>query len=215
MIVLGLTGSIGMGKSTAARMFRRLGIPVHDADATVHRLLGKGGAAVPIIAKAFPGTVVAGRVDRPALGAKVFGHPAELRRLEQILHPLVQAETRRFLRRQQARRRKVVVLDIPLLYETGGEKRCDAVIVVTAPRFVQRARVLVRPRMTPERLAEIERQQMPDAEKRRRADFVVETGHGYRHAWLQLHRVLHDLATPVSRQKRPRHRPWGERKPQR
>lgn len=194
MIVLGLTGSIGMGKSTAAKMLRRLGIPVHDADAAVHRLLAKGGAAVPLIAAAFPGTVVAGRVDRPALGAKVFGNPQELRRLEAILHPLVQAATRRFLRRQQARRRQLVVLDIPLLFETGGEKRCDAVIVVTAPRFVQRARVLARPRMTPERFAEVERQQMPDREKRRRADFVIETGHGHRLALRQLRHILRDVA---------------------
>lgn len=207
MIVLGLTGSIGMGKSTAARMFRRLGIPVHDADAAVHRLLGKGGAAVPIIAAAFPGTVIAGRVDRPALGAKVFGNPKELRRLEAILHPLVQEAARRFLRRQQARRRKVVVLDIPLLFETGGEKRCDAVIVVTAPRMVQRARVLARPRMTPERFVEVERQQMPDAEKRRRADFIIETGHGHRPALRQLHRILRQLAAHPPRSHLSRKRP--------
>ncbi|HVI90779.1 MAG TPA: dephospho-CoA kinase [Dongiaceae bacterium] len=202
MIVLGLTGSIGMGKSAAARMFRRHGIPVHDADAAVHRLLGKGGAAVPLIAAAFPGTVVAGRVDRPALGAKVFGHPQELRRLEAILHPLVQAATRRFLRRQQARRQKLAVLDIPLLFETGAEKRCDAVVVVTAPRAVQRARVLARARMTPERLAEVERQQMPDAEKRRRADFIIETGHGYRPALRQLHQILRQLAEHPPRKRR-------------
>jgi dephospho-CoA kinase len=193
MKVIGLTGSIGMGKSTAARMLRRLGIPVHDADAAVHRLMGKGGRAVAAIAAAFPGTVITGRVDRPALGAKVFGHPAELRRLEKILHPLVQAETQRFIRRQQARQQKLVVLDIPLLFETGGEQRCDAVIVVTAPRFLQRARVLARPRMTPARLAEIEALQMPDREKRRRADFVIETGHGYRHALMQLHHVLDEI----------------------
>ena len=193
MKVIGLTGSIGMGKSTAAKMFRRLGIPVHDADAAVHRLMGKGGRAVAAIEKAFPGSVIAGRVDRPALGAKVFGNPTELRRLEKILHPLVQAEAQRFIRRQRARRRKLVVLDIPLLYETGGEKRCDVVIVVTAPRFLQRARVLARPRMTPERLAEIEALQMPDREKRRRADYVIETGHGYRQALMQLHRVLDEI----------------------
>ncbi|HWT97003.1 MAG TPA: dephospho-CoA kinase [Terriglobales bacterium] len=203
MMVLGLTGSIGMGKSTAARMFRRHGIPVHDADAAVHRLLGKGGAAVPLIAAAFPGTVIAGRVDRPALGAKVFGNPKELRRLEAILHPLVQAATKRFLRRQQARRRKLVVLDIPLLFETGGEKRCDAVVVVTAPRNIQRARVLARPRMTPERFAEVERQQMPDAEKRRRADFIIETGHGYRPALRQLHQILARVTTQASRRAMP------------
>ncbi len=193
MIVLGLTGSIGMGKSTAARMLRRLHIPVHDADAAVHRLMGKGGRAVSIIRAAFPGCVVAGRVDRPALGAKVFGHPAELRRLEKILHPLVQAEARQFLRRQRARRRKLVGLDIPLLFETAGARRCDAVIVVTAPRFLQRARVLARPRMTPARLAEIEALQMPDREKRRRADFIVETGHGHRPALRQLQIILRQV----------------------
>jgi dephospho-CoA kinase len=212
MMVLGLTGSIGMGKSTAARMFRRQGIPVHDADAAVHRLLGKGGAAVPLIAAAFPGTVIAGRVDRPALGAKVFGNPQELRRLEAILHPLVQAATRRFLRRQQARRRKLVVLDIPLLYETGGEKRCDAVVVVTAPRNVQRARVLARPRMTAERFAEVERQQMPDAEKRRRADFIIETGHGHRPALRQLHQILERVTAQTNRRPGPHTRLWRKRR---
>jgi dephospho-CoA kinase len=195
MIVLGLTGSIGMGKSTAARMFRRLHIPVHDADAAVHRLMGKGGRAVAAIQAAFPGTVVAGRVDRPALGAKVFGHPAELRRLENILHPLVQAEAQRFIRTQRMRRRQMVVLDIPLLFETNGQRRCDAVIVVSAPRFLQRARVLARPRMTPARLAEIEALQMPDREKRRRADFVIETGLGYRPALAQLRQILRQVTT--------------------
>jgi dephospho-CoA kinase len=205
MKIIGLTGSIGMGKSTAARMCRRLGIPVHDADAAVHRLMGKGGRAVAAIGQAFPGTVVAGRVDRPALGAKVFGHPADLRRLEKILHPLVQADAQRFIRRQRARREQLVVLDIPLLFETGGERRCDVVIVVTAPRFLQRARVLARPRMTATRLAEIEALQMPDIEKRRRADFVIETGHGYRPALMQLHRVLEDLKVmPGCSRSRPR-----------
>lgn len=195
MIVLGLTGSIGMGKSTAAAMLRRLGIPVHDADATVHRLLAKGGAAVPAVEQAFPGTVVDGQVDRAALGAKVFGHPQELRKLEKILHPLVQADTQRFLRRQQARRRRLVVLDIPLLYETGGEGRCDAVIVVTAPRDVQRARVLARRGMTLARLTAIEAMQIPDREKRRRADFIIETGNGHHHALVQLRNALHQAAT--------------------
>src|SRR5690349_8984605 len=136
MIVLGLTGSIGMGKSTAAAMLRRLGAPVHDADATVHRLLGPGGRAVPQVEAAFPG--VSGRlgVDRQKLGAIVFKDPAALRRLEALLHPMVRAAERRFLARMSARRVPVVVLDIPLLYETGGERRCDAVIVVTAPAFL-------------------------------------------------------------------------------
>jgi dephospho-CoA kinase len=139
--------------------------------------------------------VVAGRVDRPALGAKVFGHPAELRRLENILHPLVQAEAQRFIRTQRMRRRQMVVLDIPLLFETNGQRRCDAVIVVSAPRFLQRARVLARPRMTPARLAEIEALQMPDREKRRRADFVIETGLGYRPALAQLRQILRQVTT--------------------
>ncbi len=206
MIVIGLTGSIGMGKSAAARALKRLGLPVHDADAAVHRLMGKGGAAVPLIEAAFPGVIVDGVVDRKALGAKVFGQPAELRRLEKILHPMVQEVARRFIQRARAQRRKMVVLDIPLLFETGGEKRCDAVIVVTAPRFLQRARVLARPGMTPERLAQIERQQMPDVEKRRRADIVVDTGLGYRAALATLRQALRQLAD------KPRHhRPQRQR----
>lgn len=212
MIVLGLTGSIGMGKSTAAKMFRRRGIPVHDADAAVHRLMGKGGRAVAAIAAAFPGSVVAGRVDRPALGAKVFGQPAALKRLEKILHPLVQAEAQRFIRRHRARRCKLVVLDIPLLFETGGERRCDAVIVVTAPRFLQHARVLARPRMTATRLAEIEALQMPDAEKRKRADFIIETGHGHRVALRQLQMILQRvLAGDLGKLQphRTQSRPWA------
>ncbi|MDY0881985.1 dephospho-CoA kinase [Dongia soli] len=193
MIVLGLTGSIGMGKSTAAAMLRRIGIPVHDADAAVHRLMAKGGAAVPAIEAAFPGVVRDGAVDRKALGAKVFGHPQELQRLEKILHPMVQAVARRFVQHARAQRRRMVVLDIPLLYETGGEKRCDAVIVVTAPRFLQRARVLARPNMTPERLTQIEKLQMPDAEKRRRADILINTGLGRRTAFRALRRALSEL----------------------
>jgi len=193
MIVLGLTGSIGMGKSTAARALRRLGIPVHDSDAAVHRLMAKGGAAVAAIDAAFPGVVVDGAVDRKALGAKVFGNPTELRRLEKILHPMVRQVTRRFVQRARAQRRPLVVLDIPLLFETGGEKRCDAVMVVTAPRFLQRARVLARPNMSPQRLAQIEAQQMPDAEKRRRADIVVDTGLSYRAALVTLRRALQQL----------------------
>ncbi len=180
MRVLGLTGSIGMGKSTAAAMLRRLGLPVHDADATVHRLFGRGGAAVAPIAAAFPGVVRDGAVDRKALGAVVFGDPAALRRLEAIVHPLVRAAEGEFLRRARRRRVRLVVLDIPLLYETGGAGRCDAVAVVTAPPFLQAQRVLRRPGMTPERLAAIRAAQMPDAEKRRRADFVIPTGLGRR-----------------------------------
>jgi len=190
MRVLGLTGSIGMGKSTAAAALRRLGVPVHDADAAVHRLLGKGGAAVARVEAAFPGVVRGGAVDRHELGRRVFGDPAALARLEAILHPLVQHMSRRFLRRARAARRRLVVLDIPLLFETGGQSRCDAVVVVSAPRFVQRPRVLKRPGMTAERLAGVEARQMPDAEKRRRADAMVPTGLDRRSALRALRRAL-------------------------
>ncbi len=148
MRILGLTGSIGMGKSTAAAMLRALGLPVHDADATVHQLLGRGGKAVAAVDAAFPGVVVAGAVDRKALGAKVFGQPAQLKKLEAILHPLVRREEQRFLQDCREKRHDVVVLDIPLLFETGGEKRCDGVVVVTAPQFLQTQRVMKRPGMT-------------------------------------------------------------------
>lgn len=190
MIVLGLTGSIGMGKSTAAALLRRLGVPVHDADAAVHRLLAKGGLAVPRVAAAFPGVVKGGAVDRQALGRIVFADPAALERLETILHPLVRREEHRFLARARARRRRLVALDIPLLYETGAERRCDRVMVVSAPRRVQRARVLKRRGMTLERLAGIEARQVPDATKRRRADFVIETGLGRRTSLQAVRRVI-------------------------
>jgi dephospho-CoA kinase len=176
MIVLGLTGSIGMGKSTAAAMLRRLGVPVHDADAAVHALLARGGAAVAAVGAAFPGVVVAGAVDRGKLGAQVFGDAAALARLESILHPLVRRSARRFLLQAARRRAALAVLDIPLLFETGAEALCDAVVVVSAPAFVQRGRVLGRRGMSPARFAAILARQTPDAEKRRRADFVVETG---------------------------------------
>lgn len=182
MIILGLTGSIGMGKSTAAAMLRRLGVPVHDADATVHRLLAKGGAAVAPIAAAFPGVVQDGAVDRAALGAEVFRDKAALRRLEAIVHPLVRRAEIAFLQRMRRRRMPLVVLDIPLLFETGGQTRCDAVAVVSAPAFLQAQRVLRRPGMTPERLAAVRKAQMPDTEKRRRATAVVATGLGKRPA---------------------------------
>ncbi len=193
MIVLGLTGSIGMGKSTAARMLRRLGVPVHDADATAHRLMAKGGAAVAPIAAAFPSAIKEGAVDRAALGALVFNDRAQLRRLEAIVHPLVRNAERRFLQRSRRQRRPVVVLDIPLLFETGGERRCDHVAVVSAPAFLQAQRVLRRPGMTPERLAAVRRTQLPDAQKRRRADAVIPTGRGLRPALRALVELLDRL----------------------
>jgi dephospho-CoA kinase len=179
VIVLGLTGSIGMGKSTAAATLRRLGVPLFDADQVVHRLLAPGGRAVRSVSEAFPGVVTqAGGIDRGLLGHRVFAESAALDRLEAILHPMVAAEEKRFLAICRSRREPLAVLDIPLLFETGGERRCDYVLVVSAPALVQRQRVLRRPGMTEIRLAAILQKQMPDKEKRRRADFVVPTGLG-------------------------------------
>jgi len=190
MFVLGLTGSIGMGKSATAAMFRRLGVPVYDADAAVHALYARGGAAVGPVGRAFPGSVVDGSVDRQRLGAQVIGRPAELRRLERIVHPLVGRLQRRFLERSARERRPLVVLDVPLLFETAGERRCDAICCVTAPAFLQRQRVLARPGMTPEKLAGILRQQVPDAVKRQRADVLVQSGLGRRFAFEQVRAVV-------------------------
>jgi dephospho-CoA kinase len=176
MKVIGLTGGIGMGKSTAATTFRRLRVPVFDADAAVHELQGKGGRAVAPIAAAFPGTVEGGQVDREALRRAVLGNPAALKRLERIVHPLVRDAERRFLAAARRRAEPLVVLDIPLLFETKGQGRCDLVVVVTAPAAVQRWRVLRRPGMTEERLRYILARQTSDREKRRRADVVVPTG---------------------------------------
>ncbi|HEY5598027.1 MAG TPA: dephospho-CoA kinase [Kiloniellales bacterium] len=189
-LVLGLTGSIGMGKSSAGRMLRRLGLPVHDADEAVHELLGPGGGAVAAVEAAFPGVNTGAGIDRDKLGARVFADAAALRRLEAILHPAARAATRRFLRRQAHRRQPLAVLDIPLLFETGGERLCDAVVVVTAPPFVQQARVLARPDMTPARWRAVQARQMPDRDKRRRADFVVHTGLSRRHTLRQLAAIV-------------------------
>ena len=176
MLVLGLTGSIGMGKSVAATMLRRMGLPLHDSDQAVHRLLAKGGGAVAEVEAAFSGVVVAGAVDRGRLAKRVFEDPEALVRLEAILHPAVRRVTRAFLKQQARNGRWLAVLDIPLLFETGGESLCNAVVVVSAPRFVQEARVLGRRDMTPARFNAILAKQMSDREKRRRADFVVSTG---------------------------------------
>jgi dephospho-CoA kinase len=174
MMLIGLTGSIGMGKSTVAAMFRAAGVPVFDADAAVHRLQGPGGALLPAIEAAFPGTTGAQGVDRAALGKAVFGDRAALRRLEGIVHPAVFAMRRDFVRRHRSR--PIVIDDVPLLFETRGERRMDATIVVSAPAWMQRRRVLARPGMTEARLARILRLQVPDRTKRRRADFVIDTG---------------------------------------
>lgn len=201
MILIGLTGSIGMGKSETARMLRRLGVPVYDADAAVHALYARGGAAVAPIAAAFPAAVRDRMVDRAVLSRLVVGREPEIRRLERIVHPLVRQSQRRFLRRAMAARRPAVALDIPLLFETGGERRVDFVIVVSAPAFLQRQRVLRRPGMTPEKLAGILSRQMSDAAKRRRADVVLPSGLGRRFALDRLRRAL-DRARQASPKRR-------------
>lgn len=173
-VILGLTGSIGMGKSTVAAMFKARGVPVFDADAVVHQLQGPGGALVPAIEAAFPGSTGAGGVQRETLGAQVFGDPAALARLESIVHPAVASLRREFMIEHGGA--PLVVFDIPLLFEKGGADQVDAVVVVSAPADVQRGRVLARPGMTPEKFARILSLQVPDAEKRARADYVIDTG---------------------------------------
>jgi dephospho-CoA kinase len=194
VIVVGLTGSIGMGKSTAAAMFRRLGVPVYDADATVHGLFAVGGEAVAAIADAFPGVVENGVVDRSLLGARVFADAAALARLEAIVHPLVFRKRAAFLARERWRRTPVVVLDIPLLFETGAERTCDVVAVVSAPAFLQAQRLLRRPGMSRRRLAAIRSRQMADADKRRRADVVIPSGLGRAVTWRAIRRLVADLS---------------------
>ena len=197
MFLLGLTGSVAMGKSTTARFFAEEGVPVHDADAVVHRLYEN--EAVPLIEAAFPGTTADGKVDRVKLGSRVMGDLAALRQLEAIVHPLVWDAEQRFLAEAEAKGVPVVVLDIPLLFETGGEARVDAVVVATAPAEVQRARVLERPGMTEQRLQAMLARQLPDAEKRRRADFVVDTSRGFDDARAQVQEILRKVATMPKR----------------
>lgn len=208
MIVLGLTGSVGMGKTLAAQVLRRLGAAVFDADAEVHRLLGPNGAAVAAVAQAFPeaalettkkGAIDMKSIDRGALGARVFGDDDATDRLEAILHPLVAAATSAFLMAASARREKLAVLDVPLLFETGGADRCDAVAVVIAPAFLQAQRVLPRRGMTVKRLAAIRARQMPDGEKLRRADFIIHTGLDRRSSLRQLHRMVSILTAGPDR----------------
>ncbi|MDI4656506.1 dephospho-CoA kinase [Xanthobacter autotrophicus] len=197
MWVLGLTGSIGMGKSATARLFRAMGVPVHDADAAVHGLYR--GAAVAPVEAAFPGVTRDGAIDRAALGARVLADSEAMKRLEAIVHPLVRAEEEAFLAKAQAAGARLVVLDIPLLFETGGTGRVDAVAVVSAPKAVQRARVLERAGMTEEKFEAIVGKQMPDAEKRRRAHFVIDTGRGFAAAAHQVAGIVRALSGPGRR----------------
>ena len=197
MLLLGLTGSIGMGKSTTAKLFQEAGVPVYDADATVH--LVYEGEAAPAVEAAFPGTTVDGKVDRQKLSAKVLNDSDAMRRLESIVHPMLRAHQQAFLDGAERSGAPVVVLDIPLLYETGGENRVDAVVVVSTSPELQRERILARPLMTPEKLDAILARQMPDAEKRRRADFVVDTSHGLEPVRRQIRDILDRLATMPQR----------------
>lgn len=195
--VLGLTGSIGMGKTATADIFRRFGVPVYDADAAVHR--SYEGEAAPLIEAAFPGSVAAGVVDRDALSKIVIGSPGRMAALEAIVHPLVRRQEERFLANALAQRAPVAVLDIPLLLETGGDSRCDAVLVVTTEPDVQRQRVLARPGMSEEKFAAILAKQMPDGEKRARAHFLVDTGRGFASAERQVGDILRALANRPGR----------------
>lgn len=199
MLIIGLTGSIGMGKSSASAMLQRMGLPAFESDRAVHRLLASDKAAIAAVAEVFPEAVSAGRIDRRVLGARVFGDAAALRRLETLLHPLVRRETLAFLRHAGRRREKLVVLDVPLLFETGGEALCDAVVVVSAPGFLQRQRVMARPGMTSARLESILARQASDREKRRRADFLVVTGLDKGYTWRALAALVSALRTRRSR----------------
>ena len=204
MILIGLTGSIGMGKSTTAAMFRDAGVPVYDADAAVHALYDLGGAAVGPVGAAFPGVVKDGRVDREALRQAVLGKPDELKRLNAIVHPLVGRDRIGFFAKAEADGADMVVLDIPLLFETGGHDNVDAVVVASAPAEMQRERVLARPGMSPERLDAILAQQMADAEKRARAHFVVDTSRGLEPARQQVAEIIAAMRDPQRRPASPR-----------
>ncbi|WP_454623736.1 dephospho-CoA kinase [Bradyrhizobium cenepequi] len=191
MLILGLTGSIGMGKSTTAKLFAEAGVPVYDADAIVHKLYE--GDATPAIEAAFPGTTAGGKVDRAKLSARVVHDPAAMKRLEQIVHPMLGASRQKFFEDAEASHAPVVVVDVPLLFETGGEKRVDAVVVVTTSPEIQRERVLARGTMDDEKLDAILARQLPDAEKRKRADFVVDTSHGLDPVRAQIKDILAEV----------------------
>ncbi len=199
MFILGLTGSIGMGKSTTAKFFAEEGVPVYDADAAVHRLYES--EATRAIETAFPGTTAGGKVDRNKLAKAVLGDAAAITRLESIVHPLVHSARERFLREAERSGAAVAVLDIPLLFETGGDKRCDAVVVVSAPAELQKTRAFERPGMTEQKLAAIMANQVSDAEKRARADFVVDTSQGFEHAHAQVRDILKRVSTMAKRQR--------------
>ena len=198
MKIIGLTGSIGMGKSTTAAMFLEAGIPVYDADAAVHAAYAVGGVAVGPVGEAFPGTVSEGRVDRESLRQQVLGNPDAMAKLNSIVHPLIGKSRADAFAAATASGADMIVLDVPLIYETGGDKNMDAVIVVSAPPEMQRERVLAREGMSPERLDAILAQQVPDAEKRKRADYVIDTGKGLEAARAQVTEVISALRAPAA-----------------
>lgn len=191
MILLGLTGSAAMGKSATAKMFAEEGVPVFDADAAVHRIYA--GEAAPLVEAEFPGVTVAGEIDRERLAARVFHDPAALRKLEAIVHPLVRKAQQKFREKTEKSGAPIALLDIPLLFETGGDARVDAVVVVTAPAEVQRARLLERPNMTEEKISAMLARQLPDSEKRRRADFLIDTSRGFDAARADVRAILRQL----------------------
>ena len=193
MIVLGVTGSIAMGKSTVSTMLSHLNNPIHDADKTVHELMDMNGKAYYEIAKSFPAAVQVTGIDRAKIGREVFGNPKKLKELENILHPLVREARDKFIRQQNRYKSRLVILDVPLLYETGGDKDCDKVVVVSAPYFIQRQRALARQGMTQTKFNDILKRQLPDREKRRRADAVIPTGLGKAHTYRVLKRLIRDL----------------------
>jgi dephospho-CoA kinase len=202
MIVLGLTGSIGMGKSTTATLFREAGAPVHDADAAVARLYAEGGDGVEAVGRAFPMALVNGAIDRERLSATVLGNPDSLKRLEAIVHPMVKQDRALFLEKARASGAPIAVLEIQLLFEVGAEDEVDAVVVASAPPLLQRERTLLRPGMNAEKFERILARQMPDVEKRLRADFVIDTAHGVHSARDQVRRVLETVSDPEWRGRR-------------
>jgi dephospho-CoA kinase len=195
MLIIGITGSIAMGKSTAASMLSKLNIPIHDADKTVHQLFRKNGGAYNSIAKIFPETIGKNGVDRIRLGREVFGNPDRLAQLENIVHPLVSNARDKFIQGHRRRKSKLVILDVPLLYETGGDKGCDKVMVVSAPAFLQKQRALSRPNMSLKKFSDILSHQMPNSEKCKRADYVVQTGLGKAYTYCALKGIIYKLRT--------------------
>lgn len=202
LVIIGLTGSIGMGKSETAKMFERTGVPMFDSDAAVHDLMAGEGPAVERVEKTFPGVRGPNGIDRTRLGKRVFGDKAALKKLEAILHPMVSELRQEFFDRATSQGHEMVVMDVPLLFETGGEQQCDYTVVVTAPEDIQRQRVLARPNMTARKFEDILARQMPDREKRQRADFVVQSDHGLEYAENQVRQIIEKIGKKIREKNR-------------